>query len=273
MKKIILFIFLFSSVAFFGQISGLNQPTVNNKVCDDNYDGFASFSMAAISGEIVGQINPSLLVTHHLSQSDATTGANPLPNTYINTVVNTQTIFAKVINITTNQNQMVTYNLVVNPRPAVITYSMNICDNDGTINGITTTSPLSSFNPYFSTNNQYTISYFRTQADAQANTNALVQTTPYTNINPYQEALFVRVQTSAGCFCISQLVLVVQSCTVTCPSPTALTSSNITSTTAVLNWVGSSAPSQYEVYAALEGNTFPTVTTQGIIVTSTPYVF
>ena len=273
MKKIILYIFLLFTVAFYGQISGLNQPTINNKVCDDNYDGFASFSMASISGEIVGQITLNYLVTHHLSQSDAATGANPLPNTYINTVVNTQTIFAKVINITTNQNQMVTYNLVVNPRPAVITYSMNICDNDGTINGITTTSPLSSFNLYFSTNNQYTISYFRTQADAQANTNALVQTTPYTNINPYQEALFVRVQTSAGCFCISQLVLVVQSCTVTCPSPTALTSSNITSTTAVLNWVGSSAPSQYEVYAALEGNTFPTVTTQGIIVTSTPYVF
>jgi hypothetical protein len=272
MKKIILFIFLFSSVAFFGQISGLNQPTVNNKVCDDNYDGFASFSMAAISGEIVGQINPTLLVTHHLSQSDAATGANPLPNTYINTVVNTQLIFAKVVNITTNQTQIVTYNLVVNPRPAVITYSMNICDNDGTVNGLTTTSPLSTFNPYFSTNNQYAVSYFRTQADAQANTNALIQTTPYTNISPYQEVLFVRVQTSAGCFSVSQLVLMVQSCATTCPSPTAITASNITATSAVLNWSGSGASNQYEVYAALEGNTFPTVTTQGIIVNSSPYV-
>ena len=272
MKKIILYIFLLFTVAFYGQISGLNQPTINNKVCDDNYDGFASFSMASISGEIVGQITLNYLVTHHLSQSDAATGANPLPNTYINTVVNTQTIFAKVINITTNQNQIVTYNLVVNPRPAVITYSMNICDNDGTVNGITTTTPLSNFNPYFSTNNQYAISYFRTQADAQANTNALVQTTPYTNINPYQEVLFVRVQSSAGCFCVSQLILMVQSCLVVCTSPTSLTASNITATSSVLNWVGSSATNQYEVYAALEGNTFPTVTTQGIIVNSSPYV-
>ena len=272
MKKIILFIFLFSSVAFFGQISGLNQPTVNNKVCDDNYDGFASFSMAAISGEIVGQINPSLLVTHHLSQSDAATGANPLPNTYINTVVNTQLIFAKVINITTNQTQIVTYNLVVNPRPSVITYSMNICDNDGTVNGLTTTSPLSSFNPYFSTNNQYAVSYFRTQADAQANTNALIQTTPYTNITPYQEVLFVRVQTSAGCFCVSQLILMVQSCAVTCPSPTAVTSSNITATSAVLNWVGSSASNQYEVYASAPGTAVPSATTQGTIATTIPFV-
>ena len=167
MKKIILLIFLFSSVTFFGQISGLNQPTVNNKVCDDNNDGFASFSMAAISGEIVGQITPNYLVTHHLSQNDATTGANPLPSTFINTVANTQVIFAKVINITNNLTQIVTYNLIVNLKPAVTTFSTNICDNDGTVNGLTTTSPLSTFNPYFSTNNQYAVSYFRTQADAQ----------------------------------------------------------------------------------------------------------
>ena len=272
MKKIILFIFLFSSVAFFGQIAGLNQPTVNNKVCDDNNDGFASFSMAAISGEIVGQITPNYLVTHHLSQNDATTGANPLPNTFINTVANTQVIFAKVINITNNLTQIVTYNLMVNPRPAVTTFSTNICDNDGTPNGITTTSPLSSFNPNFSNNNQFGISYFRTLADAQANTNSLIQTTPYTNSTPTQEVLFVRVQSSAGCFSVSQLVLMVQSCLVVCTSPTTLSSSNATATSVVLNWVGSNASNQYEVYASALGTSGPSETTQGIMATTTPFV-
>ena len=272
MKKIILFIFLFSTVAFFGQIAGLNQPTVNNKVCDDNNDGFASFSMAAISGEIVGQITPNYLVTHHLSQNDATTGANPLPNTFINTVANTQVIFAKVINITNNLTQIVTYNLMVNPRPAVTTFSTNICDNDGTPNGITTTSPLSSFNPNFSNNNQFGISYFRTLADAQANTNSLIQTTPYTNSTPTQEVLFVRVQSSAGCFSVSQLVLMVQSCLVVCTSPTTLSSSNATATSVVLNWVGSNASNQYEVYASALGTSGPSETTQGIMATTTPFV-
>ena len=272
MKKIILFIFLFSTVAFFGQIAGLNQPTVNNKVCDDNNDGFASFSMAAISGEIVGQITPNYLVTHHLSQNDATTGANPLPNTFINTVANTQVIFAKVINITNNLTQIVIYNLMVNPRPAVTTFSTNICDNDGTPNGITTTSPLSSFNPNFSNNNQFGISYFRTLADAQANTNSLIQTTPYTNSTPTQEVLFVRVQSSAGCFSVSQLVLMVQSCLVVCTSPTTLSSSNATATSVVLNWVGSNASNQYEVYASALGTSGPSETTQGIMATTTPFV-
>ena len=272
MKKIILLIFLLSSVVFFGQISGLNQPTVNNKVCDDNNDGFASFSMAAISGEIVGQITPNYLVTHHLSQSDATTGANPLPNTFINTVANTQVIFAKVINITNNLTQIVTYSLMVNPRPAVTTFSTNICDNDGTPNGITTTSPLSSFNPNFSNNNQFTISYFRTQADAQANSNAIIQTTAYTNSIPNQEVLFVRVQSSTGCFSVSQLVLMVQSCLVVCTSPTSITSSNITSTSVVLNWVGSNSSNQYEVYTSAPGTAAPSATTQGVMVTTTPFV-
>jgi hypothetical protein len=272
MKKIILLIFLFSSVTFFGQISGLNQPTVNNKVCDDNNDGFASFSMTAISGEIVGQITPNYLVTHHLSQNDATTGANPLPSTFINTVANTQVIFAKVINITNNLTQIVTYNLIVNPRPAVITFSTNICDNDGTPNGITTTSPLSSFNPNFSNNNQFVISYFRSQADALANTNAIIQTTPYTNSIPNQEVLFVRVQSSTGCFSVSQLVLVVQSCLVVCTSPTTLSSSNATATSVVLNWLGSSASNQYEVYISAPGTPAPSATTQGIIATTTPFV-
>jgi len=272
MKKIILLIALFSSVLFYGQISGLNQPTVNNKVCDDNNDGFASFSMTAISGEITGQVTLPYLVTHHLSQSDAATGANPLPNTYINSVVNTQMVFARVVNSTTNQNQIITYNLIVNPRPSVITYSTNICDNDGTVNGITVISPLLSYNPIFSTNNQYPVSYFRTQTEAQANTNPLVQTTPYTNVTPYQEVLFVRVQTSAGCFSISQLILNVQSCLVTCTSPTALTASNISATSAVLNWVGSSASNQYEVFAAAPGTTPPSATTQGVMVTTTPFV-
>ena len=45
MKKLLLLFALLISTFFFGQATTLNQPTLNNKVCDDNYDGFASFSM------------------------------------------------------------------------------------------------------------------------------------------------------------------------------------------------------------------------------------
>lgn len=273
MKKLLLLFTLLASVFLFGQATNLNQPTQFNRICDTNNDGYATFSMQEISAEILGQITLNYIVTHHLSQSDASTGGNPLPNSYTNIVTGSQLVFARVLNIITNQVQIIAYNLIVNPTPLVSTYSVSVCDSDGTVNGITASASLSNYNTIFSLNNQYTISYFRTQAEAQTNSNPLLQTTPYTNITPYQEVVFVRVQSSAGCFCISQLILLIQTCGVTsCVSPTGLTASNSTTTSAVINWVGSSSSNQYEVYAAIEGSTFPTVTTQGTIATSSPFV-
>ena len=273
MKKLLLLFALLFSAFFFGQTTTLNQPTQFNRICDTNNDGFATFSMQEISAEILGQITPSYLVSHHLTQSDASSGSNPLPNSYTNTVANSQMVFARVLNITTNQVQIITYNLIVNATPLVSTYTISVCDSDGTLNGITASSALSTYNPNFSLNNQYTVSYFNSQTNAQANVNPLVASTPYTNITPYQQVLFVRVQSSAGCFSISQLILQVQTCgTTSCTSPTALTASNSTATSAVINWVGSSSSNQYEVYAAIEGSTYPTVTTQGTIATSNPFV-
>lgn len=271
MKKIILFTFLFSSVLFYGQISGLNQPNVNNYICDDNNDGFATFSMTAISAEIIRGSTTPYLVTHHLSQSDAATGANPLPNLFINSV-SYQYIYARVVNPSTTQSQIITYNLVVNNTPEVTTYTMSLCDNDGVFNGLITTSPLSTFDTYFSTNLQHAISYFRTQADAQSYSNPIDKTNPYTNVTPNQEVLYVTVRSSTGCFCVSQLVLIVQSCgTTTCTIPTALTLESVSSTSAVINWVGSSASNQYEVYAYM-GNVLPSPTTTGVFATTIPFV-
>jgi len=271
MKKIILFIFLFSSVLFYGQISGLNQPSVNNYICDNNNDGFATFSMTAISAEIIRGSTTPYLVTHHLSQSDAATGANPLPNLFINSV-SYQYIYARVVNPSTTQSQIITYNLVVSNTPVVTTYTMNLCDNDGVFNGVITTSPLSTFDTYFSTNLQYGISYFRTQADAQSYSNPIDKTNPYTNVTPNQEVLYVTVRSSTGCFCVSQLVLIVQSCgTTTCTIPTALTLESVSSTSAVINWVGSSASNQYEVYAYM-GDVLPSPTTTGVFATTIPFV-
>ena len=92
MKKLLLLFALLISTFFFGQTATLNQPTQFNRVCDTNNDGFASFSMQEISAEITGQVTLSYLVTHHLTQSDASSGINPLPNTYTNTVVNSQMV-------------------------------------------------------------------------------------------------------------------------------------------------------------------------------------
>lgn len=273
MKKLLLLFTLLASVFLFGQATTLNQPTQYNRICDDNNDGYATFSMQQISGEILGQIALNYVITHHLNQSDASTGSNPLPNSYTNVVTGSQLVFARVLNITTNLVDIIPYNLIVNPTPLVSTYTVSVCDSDGTVNGITASAPLSTYNTIFSSNNQYTVSYFQSQTNAQANVNPITTTTSYTNITPYQQVLFVRVQSSAGCFSISQLVLLVQTCgATTCTSPTGLSVSNNTNTTAVINWTASSSANQYEIYTSAPGTAAPTATSQGIIATSSPFV-
>ena len=276
MKKLLLLFVLLLSSFFFGQSTTLNQPTNLNFVCDDNNDGFASFYMQEISAEIIGQNSPNAYsVSHHLSQSDASSGVNPLPDVYINITTGSQLVFARVLNITSNQVDIIPYNLIVNPIPLVSTYTVSVCESDVFLDGLTTSSPLSVYNTNFSNNNQNTVSYFHSQANAQTNVNPIITTTSYNNINPYQEVIFVRVQSSAGCFSISQLVILVQSCGAsTCTNPSGITVSNVTVTSAEFNWATSTATDgyQHEVYIVSHGSSAPTTTSQGIIATGFPVV-
>ena len=274
MKKLLLLFTLLASVILFGQATTLNQPTQYNSTCDYNNDGYATFSMLEISAEILGQDMSSYVVTHHLNQSDASSGINPLPNTYTNVVMGTQLIFERVLNITTNQVQIISYRLIVYSTPVVSTFTVSICDSDGTVNGITTSSPLSVYSSNFSNNNEYTVSYFHSLFQANANVNPIVATTAYTNINPNQEIIFVRVQSSTGCFSISQLLVLVQTCGASaCESPSGLTISNNTYASAELSWTTStSAANQYEVYMIIPGTSEQSMELQGTIATSSPFI-
>ena len=276
MKKLLLLSFtLFTCVFLFGQATTLNQPAQYNRICDDNNDGYATFAMQEISAEILGQVTINNLVTHHLNQSDASTGSNSLPNSYTNITSGSQLVFARVLNLTTNQVDIISYNLIVNSIPLVTSYTFSVCELDGFLDGLTTSSSLSSHNTNFSNNNQNTVSYFHTQANAQANVNPIITTTSYNNINPYQEIVFVRVQSITGCFSISQLIILVQSCgATTCTNPSGITVSNITVTSVEFNWATSTATNgyQHEVYIVSHGSSAPTATSQGIIATGFPVV-
>lgn len=57
----------------------------------------------------------------------------------------------------------------------------------------------------------------------------------------------------------------------TCPTPTGIVVTNITSNSAVINWTGSST-TQWEVYITPVGTTPPDSNTTGIVVTSNPFV-
>ena len=218
-KLLLLFVLLLFSTSFFAQVS--NQPTQFNNVCDDNNDGFASFYMQEIAFEITGN-NPILTVTHHLTQSDATLGVNPLPNIYTN-VSNPQLIFARIFNASINQAQIISYYLRVNPKPNVNAFTMTFCDNDG----IVLLPELSNFDINFSQNNEYLISYYEHPLDAENGINPILSTIPYLYNSQTTQMLFVRAQNVVtNCYAVSQFYIFLQFCGNQAGTPVDLYSCN-----------------------------------------------
>ena len=266
-KQLLLICFVLLNSIIFGQT--LSQPSQFNSVCDDNNDGFALFYMQEISFEIMGNSQPNLLVTHHLTESDATTGINPLPNDYTN-VTNPQLIFARVVDTQTSQVQIVSYNLTVNVTPLSSAFTFQGCDTDVLNDGFTVFPQLSFYDDNFNQGGQYSTSYYFNSFDAQNGTNAIPSDLPFQNITPQMQLLFVRVvNPTTGCFAIAQLFLAVQYCGPTvCEAPTTLNVTNVTQNSAQLSWAN--VPnSAHSVYITLAGTPGPTTNTVATGITST----
>ncbi len=239
MKKTLLLFFLFIINGIYAQAPF--QPQQFNSVCDDNNDGFVSFFMEEISYEIMGN-EQNLVVTHHLTQADAANGVNPLPSDYTN-ISNPQLIFARVVNSTTNAVQIITYNLTVNPTPLVDYQELATCETNGV-----PSYDLSGVPAMFSENNpSYIVTIHETSFDANMGTNA-IPATVYTSLAGQQE-LFIRVESTAGCYSISYLFLNSVPCeNPNCPAPTNVQVSNVTANSAVLSWESSSLQQSLEIY-------------------------
>jgi uncharacterized repeat protein (TIGR01451 family) len=206
MKKLLLLLML----AFITGISAqsINQPSNFNTVCDDNNDGFASFLLFEIGAEISGSA-ANLLVTHHLTQVDADSGANPLPNQYTN-VTNPQLIFARVFNTSSGQTVILGYNLTVNPLPTVSPSILDVCDTDN--DGFSFVDLNAAANMFFLGQN-YTVLFYESISDAQMGINMINPNTPYFNTSPFQQTLFVRVSDlNTGCTAITELQLIILYC-------------------------------------------------------------
>ncbi|WP_243473093.1 choice-of-anchor L domain-containing protein [Winogradskyella sp. MH6] len=178
------------------------------ELCDDDNPGDEQeqFDLTDKEAEILnGQTN--VTVSYYASQADADTNTNAITVPYTNTS-NPQEIIAVLTNTNTGCSSQVTFDLVVNPLPALVAPTpLEVCD-DGTPDGLTEID-LSIKNIEISGNNPgYSVSYYLNLADAQAEANPLA--IPYTNIsNP--QTIFVRVEdTTTGCYDTTTLDLVVE---------------------------------------------------------------
>ena len=201
-KQLLLFFTLIFTFYSFAQVVA-NQPTPM-EVCDDAIpDGITSFDLTLKNAEVLGNQNPNdFSVTYYETQADAQADANAIPDpTAYTPFSNPQTVYVRVEELNSGNYSTVTLDLFVNLTPTANTPTdMEVCDGNGfavfDLN-IQDQQILGTQSP-----NNFYVSYYLTQADAEAQMNPL--SSPYTNTTNLQ-TIFAVVQSING-NCISNVV-------------------------------------------------------------------
>jgi gliding motility-associated-like protein len=179
-------------------------------VCDDNYDGFATFDLTSITPEVLGTINPvTNSINYYTSLADAQTNSNPINNltNFINTTINTQTLWIRVETIATGCFDIVTLQLAVDSLPNATQPNYppyTLCDNDQTNLGFETFDLGSKINDILLGQNGMSVNFYFSQADALSDSNALPLL--YVNSAIYVQTLWIRIENVfTGCFILSTM--------------------------------------------------------------------
>jgi len=187
------------------------------RYCDPDNDGLGIFTLTDAENEITAGAG-GLDVTYHETMANADNGVDAIDTSvnYSNIVTNTQTIYVRVESntIATDCATIVELELIVEPTPQLIAPTpLEVCDDtaaDGFAQFDLTTKEDEILNGQDPT--QYVVSYYETQAFADAPSNAIANPTAYTNTDDFNQVIWVRVDdntTVAGCYKITTLELIV----------------------------------------------------------------
>lgn len=68
-------------------------------VCDEDTDGLYEFNLnTQVTPQLINGLPPGLLANYYLTENNAITETNPLPNNFKNTIAFNQTLYARIIN-------------------------------------------------------------------------------------------------------------------------------------------------------------------------------
>lgn len=177
-------------------------------LCDDNYDGLATFNLTSINPQVLNNLDPTTHnVTYHTSLLDAQNDANPITNVASYQSGNT-TLWIRVEIIATGCYDIVDFQLVVDPlpqstQPAYAPY--NLCD-------VNFPPQYEQFNLQSQVANillgqtGMSVTFYPSFAEANAQINAITNTTAYVNVPPVVQTLGVVITNSAtGCYVVSTM--------------------------------------------------------------------
>ena len=194
-KLLNLFLFLTISITSFAQVA--NQPN-DYVVCDEDNDGFAQFDLAFLDAEVLGSQNPvDYTITYYASQSDAESSTNALSLPFANFVPWQQTIYIRLEDNNTGNFDTTTVNLIVNPIPyAVQPTALSVCD-DSLDDEIAVFNLTVKNAEITNGNDDWSVAYYETSADAQTQMNAIA--TIYSNTTNPQTLYVAITDLTTGC--------------------------------------------------------------------------
>ena len=184
------------------------NPVADIVTCDDaSADNIEDFDLEAQTAGVLGTQNPAdFTVTYHLSLADAQNGVGALTSPY-NNISNPQTIYVRVEDVDAVGSSSgcfatTSFDLIISgPTPTATSVDMELCDDnsrDGFESFTLTDNNANILDGQDDT--QFVVSYYASEADANAGTNPL--TSPYTNIsNP--QTIWARVESNVAFDCYS----------------------------------------------------------------------
>ncbi len=189
-------------------------PTTRYELCDDtasgsSVDGFSTFDLTTWDSFITNGDTALTVIWFETLADEASDTPIATPTAFQNTIVNEQTVYARVVDNLGCQ-VIVPLTLRVNPNPTpVIPTDLEVCDND-----------YDGFVPFTLTDKDTEIiggepdvvveGYYNTQALAENGDVADHLPIPYTNVVPNTEQVWARVEnTLTGCYTVVPLQLVV----------------------------------------------------------------
>lgn len=273
-KQLLTFILFFASSLLVAQ--SFNQPSIYNNVCDDNNDGIAAFWLGEIAYEILMPVESQFYtITHHETQMDAVNNTNALSSPYTNILPYQQTLFARIVNITTGEITYVSYPLNVNPAPSNPTVSITNCAN------ATTSFPcwdLTSVEAQIAQGATASIvTFFTSQADAFSNVAQIANPSCYVSpsASPVNPPVYYRVENAVtGCFAVGVVELITIDCGGgnTCNPPISFQASSNDLTSLVLSWTNDGSTTQSSIVVLPAGSPPPTNNTTAFYAATSPYV-
>jgi gliding motility-associated-like protein len=184
------------------------------QVCDDGtggsgQNGFSSnIDLELQTAGILGTQDPNqFTVTYHESLAQAQAGTDALTSPFANTEAFVQTIYVRIVNNTTLcANDISNFNVIINPEPTTEDVEdLTICDDDqdgddrnGFVQNINLDSQIPLILGPSQDEDDFTVTFHETQADADLGINAL--SSPYSNTIANQQTIYVRVvKDDTGC--------------------------------------------------------------------------